>query len=179
MNVYQHAVLLLNADFRVLDVVTIRQGAELLLRDSVVAVTDTLAARLRTPNSHFNVYSILRLKRYIQVPSRKINYSRRAVLKRDRWTCIYCGKSVGDEHQGRRLRHRDFTIDHLIPQSQGGKNTWGNTACACYLCNHSKADRTPNQAGLKLLWEPKRPRVDYLVASGEIPKEWKAYLRLP
>ena len=61
------------------------------------------------------------------------------------------------------LNKRDFTIDHIIPRSQGGRDTWSNTACACAKCNHRKGNRLHNVAGMRLLWEPKTPRTSYLV----------------
>ena len=79
---------------------------------------------------------------------------------------------------GRVLTKADFTVDHIIPRSRGGKNTWGNTACACAACNRRKGNRTPHEAGMRLLWEPKTPRVDYLVLWGDIPASWKVYLRM-
>jgi 5-methylcytosine-specific restriction endonuclease McrA len=74
------------------------------------------------------------------------------------------------------LERSNFTVDHIMPSSRGGKNSWGNTVCACPVCNHRKGNRTPHEANLKLLWEPKTPRVSYLVASGDIPAAWKVYL---
>ena len=58
------------------------------------------------------------------------------VLQRDAYTCQYCGE-YGD------------TIDHIYPKSRGGKNTWGNFATACRSCNGFKANRTPEEAGMK------------------------------
>jgi 5-methylcytosine-specific restriction endonuclease McrA len=100
------------------------------------------------------------------------------VLRRDDFTCVYCGIKVGEAQRGAVLNRHDFTIDHIIPTSRGGKNTWGNTVCACPACNHRKGNRTPHEAGMPLRWEPKMPRVDYLVASGEVPEAWKVYLRI-
>ena len=76
------------------------------------------------------------------------------------------------------LERKDFDIDHVIPKSNGGKDTWGNTVCSCWNCNQRKADRSPHEAGMRLIREPKIPRVSYLVASGEIPEPWQAYLKL-
>jgi 5-methylcytosine-specific restriction endonuclease McrA len=120
---------------------------------------------------------VIRLRYYVNVPRRGVLWSRRRVLIRDGYRCIYCGAGVGERHRGRVLTRGDFTVEHLIPRSRGGRNTWGNTACACRWCNNRKADRTPHEAGLRLLWEPKRPRVNYLVVSGDVPAEWKTYLR--
>jgi 5-methylcytosine-specific restriction endonuclease McrA len=76
------------------------------------------------------------------------------------------------------LNKGDFTLDHIIPRSRGGRNTWGNTACACFRCNQRKADRTPHEAGMPMLWEPKTPRVNYIIAAGDVPDTWKVYLPL-
>jgi 5-methylcytosine-specific restriction endonuclease McrA len=76
------------------------------------------------------------------------------------------------------LTGRDFTIDHILPVSRGGKNTWGNTICACPACNQRKGNRLPNEASMKLLWEPKTPRASYLVVQGDIPAAWKLYLEM-
>ena len=175
MNATAAPVLLLNADFRPLGIISARNAVQLLIDEKTEGV-DGIAARLRTPSTVFEVPSVIRLRRYVNVPSRKACWSRRGVLRRDRYSCIFCGVSPGSEQGGKVLMPDDFTVDHLIPSSRGGKSTWGNTATACYRCNHRKANRTPNEAGMKLLFEPKTPRVDMLIASGKIPVEWKIYV---
>ena len=175
MNRINAPVLLLNANYVPLSVITARMAVDLLMNDKTEPV-DGIAARLRTVSSVFEVPSVLRLKRYVNAPSRKAVWSRRAVLRRDKFRCIFCGRTIGDQQGANVVQDFDLTVDHLIPSSHGGKSTWSNTACACYKCNHKKGSRTPNEAGMKLLWEPKRPRVKMWVASGEIPKEWKIYV---
>lgn len=175
VNVNARAVLLLNASYAPLGTVTIRDAVDMLMRGVVDAV-DGVAARLRTPHTVFEVPSVIRLRYYVNVPHRTATWSRRAILSRDDYTCIYCGVTVGDRRKGKILSRADFTVEHLVPSSRGGGNTWSNTACACYWCNHRKANRTPHEAGMQLRWEPKRPRTNYLVVSGEIPEEWKIYV---
>jgi len=171
-------VLLLNASYEPMGVIPVRRAVSLLMR-GVVDSVDGVAARLRTPSTVFEVPSVLRLRYYVNVPRRGAMWSRRNILARDDYTCIYCGVRSGDRGRGgRRLTRVDFSVDHLIPRSRGGGNTWGNTACACRWCNHRKADRTPHEAGMRLRWEPKTPRVSYLVVSGDVPEEWKVYLRM-
>ncbi|HHN93969.1 MAG TPA: HNH endonuclease [Anaerolineae bacterium] len=177
VNVNSRSVLLLNASYVPLRSITIRDAADLMMRGVVDAV-DGVAARLHTPGTVFEVPSVLRLRYYVNVPRRGAVWSRRGVLSRDKFTCVYCGLSVGDRRNGRIVKRTDFTVDHLVPKSRGGGNTWSNTACACRWCNHRKANRTPHEAGMKLLWEPKRPRTNYLIADGEIPEEWKVYIRV-
>ena len=100
------------------------------------------------------------------------------MFQRDNYTCIYCGITAGDRHKGKVMTRGMFTLDHIVPKSRGGRNTWDNTACACEPCNQRKDDKLPNEAGMKLLWEPKIPRVTYLVTSGEMPDSWKIYLEV-
>lgn len=168
-------VLLLNASYEPLSVVAPRRALSLLLRGRVDAVTDETLT-LQGVVENLNVPTVIRLRRYINVPRRGVSWSRRGVLMRDRHCCIYCGISPGGLQRGQILRKHDFTIDHIVPRSRGGQNTWTNTACACPFCNQRKGDRTPHEAGMNMLWEPKTPRVDYVVASGEVPRAWKVYL---
>ena len=166
------SVLLLNVTYEPLRVIPVRRAVGLMTR-GVVEGVDGVAARLRTPSTVFEVPSVLRLRYYVYVPQRGAVWSRRGVLTRDHYTCVYCGVRVGEWHRGRVLTRTDFSVDHLIPRSQGG----GNTACACRWCNGRKDNRTPHEAGMRLRWEPKIPRVNYFVVSGDVPAEWRGYLR--
>ena len=102
VNVNARAVLLLNASYVPLGTVTIRDAVDLLMRGVVDAV-DGVAARLRTPRTVFEVPSVIRLRYYVNVPHRTATWSRRAVLSRDDYTCIYCGVTVGDRRKGKIL----------------------------------------------------------------------------
>lgn len=82
---------------------------------------------------------------------RETIYADRQILyARDRHLCAYCGEQFKD-HQ--------LTIDHILPRSKGGKNTWVNTVSACKPCNVEKADRTPEQAKMHLLFVPYAPNM--------------------
>ncbi|MCI0399485.1 MAG: HNH endonuclease [Chloroflexi bacterium] len=170
-------VLLLNASYEPLAVIPWRRALSLLARGRVDAAT-TDSVTIHSVSQAMRVPTVLRLRHYVNVPRRGAGWSRQGVFQRDRYHCIYCGIQPSEWRSGRQLTRRDFTIDHIIPRSRGGRNTWGNTACACFACNHRKGDRTPHEAGMVMRWEPKIPRVDYLVAYGEIPDSWKVYLEL-
>lgn len=170
-------VLLLNASFAPLRRISVQRAVNLMLAGKVEAV-EGIAARLRTPRTVFEVPAVLRLRYYVNVPRRGATWSRRGVLERDRWTCVYCDARPGDRRRGRVLVKSDFTVDHIVPRSRGGRNTWTNTACACYFCNQRKANRSAHEAGMRLRFEPRKPRTDYLVASGEVPLVWKKYLEV-
>jgi 5-methylcytosine-specific restriction endonuclease McrA len=171
------AVLLLNAGYEPLAVIPYRRAVALLLRDRVEAASAE-ATILRAAEGALRVPHILRLRRYVHAPRRGVHWSRAGVLRRDRYICIYCGNAPGDRQGPRTLDKRDFTVEHIVPRSRGGRNTWVNTACACNRCNNRKGDRLPHEIGYRLRWEPKIPRVDYLVLSGDVPEVWKIYLEL-
>jgi hypothetical protein len=97
--------------------------------------------RLRVPE-------VVTLTRYDKLPVNAVTFSRRNVFKRDRFTCQYCGRQPGGE---------ELTIDHVTPRAQGGVSSWDNCVLACMECNTRKADRTPQQARMKLRKLPSQP----------------------
>ena len=170
-------VLLLNGHtWEPLSVISVPRAINLLLAEKAVVVEQS-DNTLRTIRDQFPVPSVIALRTYINVPRRQAHWSRRGVLVRDNFTCIYCGVQPGSISRSKTLTKSDFTVDHVIPKSRGGKDQWTNTACACYNCNHRKGDRLPNEAGMKMAWEPKTPRTSYLViAVGSGPDAWKRYI---
>jgi len=75
--------------------------------------------------------------------------SRFMLYKRDNAKCSYCGKEI---------TQKESTIDHIKPKSKGGLNVWENIALSCKPCNVFKNDRTPEEAGMKLLVTPYNPK---------------------
>ncbi|GIK30338.1 MAG: HNH endonuclease [Chloroflexi bacterium] len=177
--VSQGRVLLLNGStWEPLAVVSLTRAINLIIAEKAVIVEQT-GEFLRTVRSRFPVPSVIALRRYINVPRRQAHWSRKGVLLRDNFVCIYCGVMPGSLSHNKVLTKDDFTIDHIVPRSRGGKDQWTNTACACYHCNHRKGSRLPHEAGLKMLWEPKTPRTSYLViAVGSGPDAWKRYIEV-
>ncbi|RMG89167.1 MAG: HNH endonuclease [Chloroflexi bacterium] len=173
----QSRVLLLNGNtWEPIAVISVPRAISLLLAGKAMVVEET-GKFLRTVREHFPVPSVIALRYYVNVPRRRTHWSRKGVLVRDNFTCIYCGAQPGTIQKGRVLSKSDFTIDHIIPRSRGGKDTWTNTACACASCNHRKGNRLHHEAGMRLRWEPKRPRTSYLVvAIGNGPDAWKRYI---
>lgn len=99
-------------------------------------------------NARFCVPEIMVLANYDRLPDAAVSFSRRNVFKRDHWTCQYCGVQPGGE---------ELTIDHVTPRAQGGVSSWDNCVLACIDCNKRKADRTPEQAKMRLKRAPVRP----------------------
>ena len=136
-------VLVLNADCGPLHRVSLRHAIRMLFRE--VAVVHE--AR---PDARIGVYpipTVVRLVSYVVTRwrhSRGPAWSRPGVLARDGHRCGYCGKPAS-------------TIDHVLPRSRGGGNTWENTVAACGRCNGRKGDRTPAEARMPLRCAPTAP----------------------
>lgn len=107
---------------------------------------------VRSPSTTVRFPRIIRLTRWLYVPHYEDMQdlggagfaTRHAILARDGRICIYCGMP-GD------------TVDHIFPRSRGGRDSWENLAACCSPCNGRKADRTPDEAGMRTLWTPYRP----------------------
>ncbi len=171
-----HTVLLLNASYEPLAVLSLPRAVNLLLRTRVEPVTEEHML-VGTTGSGLAVPEVLRLKHYVNVPHLHAPaWTRRGLFVRDRFTCAYCGRKAG---VGGELSTQELTVDHVTPLSRGGKSTWLNTVCACRRCNMRKGSRLPHEAGMKLLIEPKTPRTNYMVMSGNVPASWKIWLETP
>lgn len=172
-------VLLLNGNtWEPLAVITVQRAINLLIASKAVVVEES-GEFLRTVRDKFAVPSVIALRAYVNVPRRHAHWSRKGILVRDNYTCVYCGVQLGDIQKGKVITKAELTIDHIVPKSKGGRDTWTNTACACASCNHKKGDHLHHEVGMKLKWEPKTPRTSYLViALGTGPSVWKRYIEM-
>ena len=113
---------------------------------------------------------MIQLIHYSRLPSCEVRFNRRNIFVRDRSRCQYCGKVKPQ---------RDLNLDHVMPQSRGGKSTWDNVVCACIRCNTKKGNRTPDEAGMRLIRAPKKPAGHPLLRArwmGRFPEEWRTFL---
>lgn len=96
-----------------------------------------------------------------------VSYSRQSVLERDQFCCAYCAK---------KLTSKECSIDHVIPLSKKGGTSFKNCVTCCLPCNSRKANRTPEEAGMKLLIDPTVPK--WVGRSGKIPdlESWSRFL---
>lgn len=194
-------VLLLNAHYMALCVVTVRRAFTMLFkRDAdeqplaeIVSIEDgqyvsydfddwtELSAYRREfePTDHdwvrtvrfdLAVPRIIRVLSFSKVPRQEVKFNRRNVFARDHNSCQYCGK---------RCSTSELSLDHVIPRSQGGTATWENIVCACVRCNVRKGGRTPEQAHLKLICTPVKPKRNPIVSvslSDRRYSSWKQFL---
>jgi len=122
---------------------------------------------IQTAKVRISVPEVILLSDYDKIPLLNPLFSKRNVLKRDKYTCQYCGVQI-----------KDLTIDHVLPKSRGGATSWGNVVTACQECNHKKANRTPEEAGLTLKRKPVKPKLDVFTVLRKAPANpsWKKFL---
>lgn len=139
-------VLLLNASFEPLAVVTAKRAIVLMLSGKAECVQAALeGAAFHSENLTVPAPSVMRLSRYVRVPYRRaVPMTRAGVLRRDLRRCGYCGKKAD-------------TIDHVIPRSRGGAHSWENCVAACRACNSKKADKLIEEIGWSLRITPRPP----------------------
>lgn len=104
---------------------------------------------IRTVRSPLQVPRVIRLVRFDGVPRTVVRFNRRNLFARDSHQCQYCGTRYGASQ---------LSVDHVVPRSRGGKTTWDNVVCCCLKCNAKKGGRTPDEARMRLIRKPARPR---------------------
>jgi len=160
-------VLLLNASYEPLTICNVKKAVCLIFLGKAELVSDNNAKTIHTVSKNYPFPSVIRLLQFIKVPYKKIILTRKNILKRDRHKCGYCGRA-----------DLPLTIDHIKPKARGGEDTWENLVTACLPCNNKKGDRTPTEAGMKLLIKPYAPsHIMFLKNSvNRIDESWKPYL---
>lgn len=142
-------MLVLNATYEPLSVVSVPRAVHLLISKKAEQI-EFSDLTIRSANYSMPVPIVIRLHYYVRIPHNlPLPLSRRALLMRDDYTCQYCGSQPGKEQ---------LTMDHIMPRSRGGRTDWENVITACAPCNRRKSNRTPEEAHMKLLSTPSRPR---------------------
>jgi 5-methylcytosine-specific restriction endonuclease McrA len=140
----QH-VIVLNFDYSYLNTVDWRKAISYILKQKA-EVVHTADEVVKTVDKNLTKPLIVRLLKMVRsVYKKRVPFSYKNVMKRDKHTCQYCGSRDG------------LTIDHVIPKSKGGKNTFENCVTACRPCNHRKGDKYMNQANMHLRKKPYAP----------------------
>lgn len=159
-------VLVLNASYEPLNITSWQRAIVLLIKGKAEQVEHNG----KLIYNDFPLPTVIRLRHYVTMPYKEIPLTRRNILHRDGHSCQYCGYS-GDE----------LTLDHIIPRSRGGGDTWENIVTACVRCNVRKGSRTPREANMPLNQTPRRPfsslyfEVTKHVRSGT-HQEWRKYV---
>ena len=162
-------VLILNQNYEPMSVINVKKAVVLLYLGKAELVESHDGKRVHAVSMSMPFPSIVRLSVFVKVPFKKIILSRKNILRRDGHRCQFCGR--GDI---------PLTVDHVLPASRGGEETWENLVCACVDCNNVKGDRTPDEARMPLRRKPMRPNhvtfIRYFVST--LDERWKPYLFL-
>jgi 5-methylcytosine-specific restriction endonuclease McrA len=163
------SVLVLNQNFEPLNVCNLERALRLVLT-AKAEVLEQRAAAVHSVTHAFPAPSVIRLAYQVRRPALPVGLSRRGIFLRDQYTCQYCG-----------TRPHVLTLDHVLPRSRGGRNTWENLVTACAACNHRKGGRTLSEARMRLLREPRAPRLPGIRPVAQhmaltIYTEWVPYL---
>lgn len=148
------SVLVLNSAFQPLSVIPERRLVVLHLNRKIVFLDEdvrrTVEASIRTRSLQYDRPVIVQLISNIHVPRMALRPTRANIMLRDEDTCQYCGK-----------KSRDLTLDHVMPRSRGGGNTWENLVACCKLCNSRKGSRLLKEVNMRLLHQPKPLAQEY------------------
>jgi 5-methylcytosine-specific restriction endonuclease McrA len=159
-------VLVLNASYEPLNITSWKRAVILLIKGK--------AEQLEHHNNFicqtFPFPSVIRLRHYVKVPYKDIPLTRRNIFERDKNTCQYCS-----------YRGDQLTLDHIIPRSRGGVDSWENLVAACVRCNIKKGNRTPKEAQMLLNQLPRKPysSLHFEIAKSikdNVNHEWRKYV---
>ncbi len=161
--------MILNQSYEPLTVCNIKKAIVLIYLGKAELVVQDKRKELRSVSKTFPWPSIIRLSQFITLPYKRVVLTRKNILRRDEYKCSYCGR--GD---------LPLTIDHVVPKSKGGIDSWDNLVCACTFCNNKKGDRTPVEANMILLNRPFKPSHIMFIKNvvGKLDENWKPYLYL-
>ena len=162
-------VLVLNQGYEPVNICRTRRAIILVLGGKAEIVENS-RGELRSVSQVFQIPSVIRLAYVVHRPRRQRKLTKIEVFNRDHYTCQYCGRQT-----------KELTLDHVIPRRRNGEHTWKNIVCACIPCNRHKGGRTPSEAGMRLLGQPKVPHNDGFFVPYHVlinHSEWQKYLPL-
>lgn len=155
-------VLVLNADYSPLNITSLQRGF-VLVDKGKAEIIKSGEKDIITTIGNFVRPVIIRLLNFIRYRPKNIKVNRRRIFKRDKSTCQYCGSK------------KYLTIDHVMPRSRGGGNTWTNLVTCCSGCNVYKGNKTPKEAGMKLINRPYEPSIFSSVFYEEAEDIWNDF----
>ena len=170
VNLKNMPVLVLNASYEGIGVISARRAFTSVMK-GIAAVEEASGVVIHTARLALPVPSVIRLLGYRRIPRRTRMLSRKGILARDRHTCQYCLESSLPSK---------LTLDHIVPRSRGGANSWENLVACCFTCNNRKGDRTPDEAQMPLVRYPKPFTVHtsrHLLRDSAFDRQaWRKYL---
>ena len=163
--------LILDATYRAIHVVDWQDAMCLLFLEKADVVIEYDDIYIRSSSQKFKLPSVLRVRCKRKKMHEYLNLNKMNIFKRDKYKCAYCGNY---------FTKKELTIDHIQPQSRDGdKKSWENLITACGTCNNKKADKTPDEARMPLLFQAYKPKWTPkmgLSLGNNYPTEWDDWL---
>ena len=159
-------VLLLNQSYEPIMVIGAKRALILLLSEKVDSI-ESYSENIRSAYLTIKLPSVIRLKEYAKIKRNEIVFSRKNVLKRDNYTCQYCG-----------VKSLPMTIDHILSRKKGGCDSWENLVAACMPCNTKKGNKLLNEVNMELLTIPRKPTMILHLQKyvSQFQSSWRPYL---
>ena len=155
-------VLVLNADYTPLNVTSLRRGFVLVIKGKA-EILEKGVEPIMTTIGDFVRPIIIRLLSYVKYHSKPLKINRKRIYKRDNNQCVYCESK------------KHLTIDHVIPKSRGGNNTWKNLVTCCLSCNLKKGNKTPEEAGMRMVLKPYEPSIFSEIINPNVDGIWENF----
>jgi 5-methylcytosine-specific restriction endonuclease McrA len=161
-------VLVLNRSFYAIQVISWRRAISLVYADHArvvdedyrtysfedwrelsEAIKENPSGYIHTPSFKIAIPEVISLRTFDGLPKSEVKFTRRNIYEHYNYRCIYCGHKFNSS---------DLNLEHVVPKSRGGKTDWANVVTACVACNLKKGSHLPDEAGMKLLVKPSKPK---------------------
>lgn len=168
VNKLNEPVLILNVNYEPLHVCNTKRALALVLQGKADILLNGRGT-IRSASAEFDIPSVIKLGYMVKRPRLQISLTKREILRRDDFTCQYCGR-----------KSHVLTIDHVIPRRLGGEHKWINVVAACPPCNRRKGGKTPETANMVLRRQPFQPSPSAFYRFGHhlnTHQEWEEFIR--
>ena len=168
-SIFREKILVLNSDYTAIAVTNTKGVMNLLFNDRIEIVELKPNKYIYTVNDRVQIPSIVRLKNWVNINKVKVPLNKRNVFIRDNYTCAYCSSK------------EDLTLDHIVPKSRGGEDSWENLVTCCMSCNNKKGDYLLNETKLQLKIKANRPsylKWFSLIGKRTSEEGWDKYLMI-
>jgi len=187
MGTLRNPVLILNKAWIAIRIKDVQRAITLLCRDRACAVNpenyklynweewynqevNNGEEYIQSVRKKVKVPSIIILSKYDKIPKETPKLTKKNIFIRDGFKCSYTGQKVNSSNAD---------IDHVLPKSRGGKTVWTNLVVSSKEINRKKGNKTPEEAGLKLLRKPSKPKHHLLFINEEdMPESWKKFIKI-
>jgi 5-methylcytosine-specific restriction endonuclease McrA len=164
-----YSVLLLDNSYRPVKTIGWQRALTLFFKNKI-EILESYDGFVRSQTLVIKMPAVVRLLKFFKKHKYPVKFNRISIFARDRYRCGYCGE---------KKTINELTYDHVIPRAYGGATNWQNIIAACNGCNNKKGGRTPEEAGMKLLWKPAQPTwvpaLEIQLTHNNIPQEWADY----